>query len=504
MIIFSTEQLKQIDADTIAREPITSLALMERAAMACTNRIIKLSHIDDEIIVFCGKGNNGGDGLAIVRLLIERGFNACAFVINYSTNFSADAAINFKRIKENYGDKIFEINTIENLEEKITNTNSIVIDALLGTGLNKAIDGLLKETIEYINYNFKKIISIDVPSGLLIDKHSENNQTIIRSSLTLTFQFPKLAFLLPENSSFVPEFEVLDIGLNAEAINAHSSNFYYITKQTISGLLKPRSKFSHKGTYGHALLLAGSKGKSGSAIISAKACLRSGAGLLTVHSTTSTLDGLLTHLPEAMTIHDINTDYITEIVNPENYDAIGFGPGIGMNIDTQIVLKKILQYYTGKLVIDADGLNILAENKTWLEFLPQETILTPHPKEFERLCGKQENDFERLKTLQHFCLKHRCIVVLKGAHTAVAMPDGTVFFNSSGNAGLAKGGSGNCLTGIILGLLARGYTTAKAALIGTFIHGYAADVCAKKKSMESILISDVINELPKVFKKLEV
>ncbi|MBL7909957.1 MAG: NAD(P)H-hydrate dehydratase [Bacteroidia bacterium] len=503
MKIFSAEQIKQIDEFTIANEPISSIDLMERAAMACTKRVMKLVNTEDDIIIFCGKGNNGGDGFAIARLLLERGFNCHAFVINYTEKFSVDAEINYNKLKETFATKISDINSLSDLKEKITSTNYIVIDAMLGTGINKAIDGLLKETVTFINANFKRIISIDVPSGLFVNETSKDNDSIICSTLTLTLQFPKLAFLLPENKKYVNEFEVLDIGLNAKAIQDEFTNFYYVTKQDISSFLKPRNKFSHKGIFGHALLLAGSKGKSGAAIISSKACLRSGAGLLTLHSNKSTIESLLHHLPEAMSIEDTNEDHISEIDKPENYDAIGFGPGAGTHEDTQIVLKKILQYYTGKLIIDADGLNILSENKTWLDFLPAETILTPHPKEFERLFGKHDNDFEKIKALKHISLKYNCIIVLKGAHSAVAFPDGSIFFNSSGNAGLAKGGSGDGLTGIILGLLARGYTAPKATLIGLFIHGYAADLCVKKKSMESLLISDVIDELPKAFKKLE-
>lgn len=504
MKIFSAEQLKQIDKDTILNEPIDSIDLMERAAMACVKRLIKLIHPEDEIIIFCGKGNNGGDGLAITRLLLERGFLCHAYVINYTNTFSKDAEENYHKLKSVYSTNVSEINYFTDLKEKITTTNFIIIDALIGTGINKAISGLLKDVVLFINSNFNKVISIDVPSGLFIDKTSIEHDSIICSTLTLTFQFPKLAFLLPENQKYVPEFEILTIGLNEEAINNHSSNYYYVTKQDISFLLKSRPKFSHKGNYGHALLMAGSKGKSGAAIISAKACLRSGAGLLTVHSNKNTVNSLINHLPEAMSIFDSNADFISEVNNPEKYTAIGFGPGVGTENETQIALKKILQYYTGKLIIDADGLNILSDNKTWLDFLPPETILTPHPKEFERLTEQHENDVEKLKSLKNFSLKYACIVILKGAHSAIAFPDGNVYFNSSGNPSLAKGGSGDALTGIILGLLSRGYSAPQAALIGTFIHGYAADIYVKKKSMESALINDIVELLPKAFKKLEV
>jgi NAD(P)H-hydrate epimerase len=326
---------------------------------------------------------------------------------------------------------------------------------------------------------------------------------VIRSSLTLSLHAPKLAMMMAENKSFIPEFEIVDIGLKEPSAAANDVVYHYLTKIEIQSLIKPRNKFSHKGTFGHALLLAGSEGKSGAAIIAANACLKSGAGLLTVHSTQKTIDALLVNLPEAMAEVDPNVDFISEVNNPENFTAIAFGPGVGQHEDTQLALKKILQYYTGKLVIDADGLNILSENKTWLTFLPPDSILTPHPKEFERLTEKHDNDFDRIKALKHFAMKNRCIVILKGAHSTLAMPDGSVFFNSTGNAGLAKGGSGDGLTGIILGLLSRGYNAPQAALIGTYVHGFAADLCVQKKSMESLLITDVIQMLGRAFKKLE-
>jgi ADP-dependent NAD(P)H-hydrate dehydratase / NAD(P)H-hydrate epimerase len=502
MKLLTANQLKQLDSDTIKNEPIESIDLMERAAKACVKRIVKLVAPDEVILVFCGKGNNGGDGLAICRLLLDLGFDCKAYVINYTDKFSTDAQLNFNRLTEKFPSTIKQINSIEELKETIKK-NSCCIDSLLGTGINKAASGFLADTIDFLNFVFTKIISIDVPSGLLINSSSKDSESIIRATICLTFQTPKLAFLMPENNVYVNEFELVDIGLNQESLDATFTNNRYLTKHDVVSLFKSRNKFSHKGSYGHALLLAGSNGKNGAAIISAKAALRSGAGRLTVHSTQATIKALLNHLPEAMSSEDSNPNYITELDKPENYDAIAFGPGVGLHADTQQALKKLLNYYAGKLIIDADGLNILSENKTWLNFLPANCILTPHPKEFERLCGKSENDFERLETLRQFSMRYHCIVLLKGAHTAIAMPDGTVFFNSSGNAGLAKAGSGDGLTGIILGLLSRGYNPPQASIIGAFIHGYAADLCVKKQSMEGLLMSDVIKKLPKAFKKLE-
>lgn len=503
MKILNTEQIKAVDRLTIEQEPIRSVDLMERAARACVKRLIKLTEPETEIIVLCGKGNNGGDGLAISRLLSDNGANVKACVIHYTEKFSEDAVENYNVLKNKFPHRLYDIHSLEELKENTSEKAAVIVDALLGTGINKPASGLLEEVIRYVNAEFHKIISIDAPSGLFADKSSAQSGSIIHSTLTLTFQSPKLAFLLPENKQFVPEFEILDIGLLQKGIDLQNSNLYYVTRQMISKLLKPRSKFSHKRSFGHALLMAGSKGKSGAAVISASACLRSGTGLLTVHSNSDSLATVLNHLPEAMTNADENTDHISEIHSAEKYDAIGFGPGVGTHEDTATVLKKLLHYYRGKLVIDADGLNILSENKTWLNFLPPNSILTPHPREFERLTEKHTDDFERLNAAKHFALRYGCILVLKGAHTAIAMPDGNLFFNSSGNPGLAKGGSGDGLTGIILGLLARGYNAPQSALVGTFIHGFAADLCVRKKSMESLLISDVIERLPKAFNLLE-
>lgn len=503
MKILTAAQIKNVDRQTIAEEPIKSIDLMERAAMACVKRIVKLAEPEAQLLVFCGKGNNGGDGLAITRLLLDLGYNCRALAVHHSENFSEDAAQNFRRLKEKYPSKLLEIKSGDSLLEIKFETDCVAIDALLGTGINKPVEGWLGEVIEFINSRFKHIISIDVPSGLFTDSCSLNNNYIIRATLVLTFQLPKLAFLLPENRHQAQQFEILDIGLNKKAIASAETNYYYISKDLISSLLTPRNKFSYKGTFGHALLLAGSKGKSGAALIAARAAMRSGAGLLSVASTAETLQALLLHLPEAMGIASEEPGHISGIEKPEKYSAIAFGPGVGTHDDTQQTLKKILQFYSGRLVIDADGLNILAENKTWLSFLPPGSILTPHPGEFERLCGKSDDDSENLKLLQQFSIKHQSIVILKGAHSAIAMPDGNIFFNSSGNAGLAKAGSGDGLTGILLGLLSRGYTPPQAALIGVFLHGYAAEICAGKKSLESILISDVIEQLPKALKKLE-
>lgn len=503
MKILSVPQLKNVDALTVERQEITSHDLMERVAGECMGAIFCHVDQDEEVVVFCGMGNNGGDGLAIARLLFKWHAAVRVVLVKHKEKFTSDTQKNLDKLPTSLKQNLLVIEKEEDLNKIKLRPKSVIIDALLGTGVNKPVDGILKKVIAQINLHPSKIISIDTPSGLLMDNSSQEFiESCVHADLVLTLQLPKLAFLLPDNKNVVNEFKILDVGFDKTAILEQESSFYFMQKSDVLPLIRPRNTFSHKGLFGHALLLAGSKGKTGAAIIAAESCLRSGAGLLTVHSVDKVTNTLAIRLPEAMTSTDGFDNHITHFDNFSKYGVIGFGPGVGKHMDTQQVLKSIIYQHQGHLVIDADGLNILAENITWLEFLPKETILTPHPKEFERLVGSFSNSFERLDKARHFAARHQCILVLKDAFTHICMPDGSVVFNSTGNPGLAKGGSGDCLTGIIVGLLARGYTPAKAALIGVYVHGLAADLCAKKMSEESILISDVIQKLPVAFKRL--
>jgi ADP-dependent NAD(P)H-hydrate dehydratase / NAD(P)H-hydrate epimerase len=501
MKILSAEQIKAADVFTIQNEPIASIDLMERAAMACIKHIVKNSSIDSEFLVFCGKGNNGGDGLAISRFLIKRGYAVKVYVADHSPNSSEDFNINLERLKELKSDAVAFIEKEKDLKTIEVNPNTLIIDALFGTGLNRPLSGLTTSVVNFINSSRAFVISIDMPSGLYADKGNDKDDVIVHCSIALSFQFPKLSFLMPQNGRYIPEFEILDIGLHNSFISLCPTPHYYVTKNDLKPLLRTRAKFSHKGLYGHALLVAGAYGKMGASVIAAKSCLRSGAGLLTVQTPIKGIEVLQSSVPEAMVNADRNEEIISELPVMDKFNAVGFGPGIGTDPDTAAVLKKLLNYNL-PMVFDADAINILAENKTWLSFLPAGTIVTPHVKEFDRLTQKHSDDFERFESAKQFSLKHNCILVLKGAYTMIAMPDGNAFFNSTGNAGLAKGGSGDTLTGVILGLLARGYTPPQAALIGVYIHGSAADSCLKKIHIESLLATDVIAKLPKAFEKL--
>lgn len=495
MKILSAQQIREADAHTIAHEPVSSINLMERAAKASALRIEELTKAGSFFYIFCGKGNNGGDGLAIARLLAAANRKVEVLVVEHIDKASADHDANLKKLKG-----IADVLSISKPEEipHLQKENAFIIDALLGTGVNKPVDGILAETIELIHKSGLPVISIDVPSGLFCDTKSEHKH-VVKAQLTLSFQRPKLSFMFSENAPFVGRFEILDIGLDEQFIESQASEYHYLHVKDIAGLLIPRQKFAHKGSFGHALLLAGSKGKAGAAVLAAKACLRSGAGLLTTHLPHSLVNIMQTSLPEAMVSVDEAVDHISALPKNGNFSAIGVGPGIGTDKETAQALKLLIQNAAAPLVFDADALNILSENKTWLAFLPPMSILTPHPKEFDRLCGAHTSEFSRLQSCRDFAHKHRVIVVLKGAHTAVVMPDKKVFFNSTGNPALAKGGSGDVLTGMVLGLLAQVYSPASAALIAVFVHGRAADMYVRDKSERGMLAGDLVDLLPEAF-----
>ncbi|HXB42172.1 MAG TPA: NAD(P)H-hydrate dehydratase [Bacteroidia bacterium] len=502
MKILSAQQIREADTYTIAHEPVSSIDLMERAAKACALRIAEITHPDSIYLIFCGKGNNGSDGLAIARLLAEMKRKAEVFIINHNDNASEDFSTNLKRLEKHGSVKIHNVEGHAELVSASVSgrieKNIFIIDALLGTGLNKPVEGLLAETIELINSSVLSVVAIDIPSGLFCDE-KPTHKRIIRAGKTLSFQRPKFTFLFNDFAQYVGEFEILDIGLNEEFIELQTSDYFFLHSEDIHALLKPRQRFSHKGSYGHALLLAGSTGKTGAAVIAAKACLRSGAGLLTAHLPSSACAIMQTALPEAMVNADENADIISSLPKNQNFSAIAMGPGTGTSKETAQALKLLIQNAPAPMVLDADALNILAENKTWVSFLPPGTILTPHPKEFDRLCGAHTSDFERLQTARQFAQKNNLIIVLKSAFTTIVLPDKKVFFNSTGNPALAKGGSGDALTGIILGLLSQSYSPENAAIIAVFIHGYAADLYIQKNSAQSMLVSDLIELLPKAF-----
>lgn len=500
MKILSTEQIRQADAYTIANEPISSVDLMERAATKCFNWINSHISKDHKFRIFCGTGNNGGDGLVIARLLLDKNYKVETFIVKFSDKFSDDFTINFEKLSKYTKVKISEITKDSEFPEIYH--NDIVIDAIFGNGLKKAVKGFTANLIEHLNKSMAKIIAIDIPSGLYGDDNSGNTGAVIKAFHTLTFQQPKLSFMFSSNAVYVGNWHILEIGLHPDFMRSEKTKNYYVELNDCKLFYKPRTKFSHKGNYGNALLISGSKGKIGASALSAKACMKSGVGLLTVQVPNCGYQIVQTSINEAMVISDSNENHISDIIDLKNFDAIGIGPGIGSHEETQKVLKMVIQNSANPLVIDADAINILSENKTWLAFLPKGSILTPHPKEFERLTGKKANDTKRYELQKALSVKHSVYIILKGANTSISCPDGSCYFNSTGNPGMATAGSGDVLTGILLALLAQGYNSHETSILGVYLHGLAGDFAAERYGFESLTATDIITHLGKAFKKL--
>ena len=501
MKILPVEKIREADAFTIENEPVDSVDLMERAASKVYEWFMKRCKTKEvSVKIFCGIGNNGGDGLALARMLYFSGIIPQVFVVRYSDQMSSDCEMNFTRLKEDTEVPMYDIFSEDDFPQIYD--NDIVIDAIFGSGLNRPIEGFTAELINYINKSNAIKIAIDIPSGLILESQNLRNSEsqkgqppIAKVDYTLSFQFPKLAFMFPEYDAFVGKWEVLDIKLHKDFIDNVETLNFYTTEDVVKPIIRKRTKFSHKGTYGHALLVAGSSGKTGAALLAAEACMRTGVGLLTAHLPKDALLPMQVYLPEAMTSIDKSNTHCTEINDILPYTAIGVGPGMGKNEDTVTLLKKIIQEAAQPLVLDADALNIIADNPTWLSFLPDNTILTPHPKEFDRMFGKTNNSYERLELQRKMSVVHNIIIVQKGAHTAITFPNGTCFFNSTGNPGMATAGSGDVLTGMILSLLAQRYTPQEAALLGVYLHGKAGDIAAEKIGMESMIARDIIGNL---------
>lgn len=500
MKILPVEKIREADAYTIENEPIASIDLMERAARQLYKWVKKRIDKFQPIKIFAGPGNNGGDGLVLARLLVDKGYDVQVYFVNFTDKRSDDFATNLKRLKKTKDlriDYIRNKSEIPELEEE-----DIVIDAIFGSGLTRPVTGLAGDVIKAINSSGAISIAVDIPSGLFADAHSHMEGSIVSADYTLSFQVPKLAFLLPENDKYVGEWHILDIGLHSDYLNDVVVKNYFLLKRDVQPTLKSRNKFNHKGTFGHALLIAGSYGKMGAAVLASKASLRSGVGLLHTHIPKAGYEIMQTAVPESMLSIDRYDNYFSEVPDLDMYSAVGVGPGIGMEKQSQMALKLLIQNYQKPMVFDADALNILAENKTWLSFLPKGSILTPHPKEFERLVGKWSDDFEKLQMLRDFCFKYGIYVVLKGAFTCTCTPDGNCYFNSTGNPGMGTAGSGDVLTGLITGLLAQGYTPGQAATLGVYLHGLAGDLAAKKTGYEAMIAGDIIKSLGKAFRKL--
>jgi len=492
MKLLSSTQIRAWDNYTILNEPVNSTDLMERAAQRCTDFIVGKYPATLFVKIFCGKGNNGGDGLAVARQLLDAGYQVGIYIPDTSHGSSADFEKNLQRLKA-YKQAVHFINDTSQFPD--IQSHDLVLDALFGNGLNRPLQGLPAKLVAHINASLSTVISIDIPSGLFLDKSSAGN-TIILAKYTLSFQLPKLCFLVPENEAYFGEVIVLDIGLHPSYLKNVSSPLQIGTLQETASLLQKRSVFSNKRNFGHALLIAGSKGKMGAPVLAARACLRAGVGLLTVNSPQSELSILQNSLPEAMCMER------ESIPDFSRYRSIGIGPGMGTGKEASSLLSEVFSAYTKPIVIDADAITLLAADQKLLSKIPAGSILTPHETEFDRLMGAQKNRFDRIAAALALSQQYPIIIILKGHYSLIAF-EGKGMFNTTGNPGMAKGGSGDVLTGILTALLAQGYRPYEAAVLGTCLHGLAGDLGLLHQSEESLIATDIIENLGAAFSYLK-
>lgn len=497
MKIFSAAQVKQWDAYTINHEPIASINLMERAATVCYRWFVQNGFAGKHFRIFCGKGNNGGDGLAIARLLIQNNCKVTVYILEFGKTGTEDFQVNLEKLH------LFstDIHFIQSADFfPVIDKGDIIVEALFGTGLNKPLDGISAGLIQHINRHSQLIISIDMPAGLFADNVSKEN-TIICATHTLSFQNYKLAFLLPENETYCGQVHILEIGLHKDFEKNTTTDFELIDLKTAKAIFKPRAIFAHKGVYGHAALLSGSHGMMGASILSSKACLKSGVGKLTTFVPQYGYEIMQVSVPEAM-CEVAGETFLQHIPSLEKFDAIGIGPGIGLNPLHKDLLQQVFNKVNKPMVIDADALNILAMETELLKSIPAGSIITPHPKEFERLYGKTQNNFERLQLALTKANELNIYIVLKGHYSFIACPGAKGYFNSTGNPGMATAGSGDVLTGILTGLMAQGYDSLQAALLGVFLHGLAGDIAAAKFSQEAMTARDLCHCMGDAWKQL--
>ena len=497
MKIFSAEQIKKWDAYTIAHEPISAIDLMERAANACCNWLHQQNLSTCFFKIFCGKGNNGGDGLAIARILHQNGYEVAVYILDSPGKGREEFEINFERLRQLSVDIHF-ISRPDHFPD--VHEKDIILDAIFGTGLSKPVNVLVAALINHLNTFPNRVISIDLPSGLYADKSSADN-IIIKANDTLTFESVKLAFMMAENGPFIGRVSILDIGLNKHYGLEEQSNYGYLSIENIQDIIQPRDSFSHKGNYGYACIIAGSQGMMGASILTTKACLRSGPGKVVSIVPSRGYAIIQMSAPEALAIV-AGKKFVDELPSLEGYDCVGIGPGIGIHKSHKKLLSRLFTEYKKPIVMDADALNIMADDIHLMERIPPGTILTPHPKEFDTLFGKSGDSFERMYRAIEKSISHSIYIVLKGHHTLITTPEGKAYFNSTGNPGMAKGGSGDVLTGIITGLLAQHYTPMNACLLGVYLHGVAGDIAAEKLSQQAMLAGDLVDFLGQAFRQL--
>ncbi|MDB4752395.1 NAD(P)H-hydrate dehydratase [Winogradskyella sp.] len=497
MKLFSKEQIYEGDKLTTERQNISSTDLMERAGTQIFNWIhMRMQGAQVPIHVFCGIGNNGGDGLVLARHLITHGYNVVTYIVNYSNKRSKDFLINYERIKNVTKDWPKMMTSVADFPQ--IHQDDIIVDAVFGIGLNRSLDDWVQELFQKFRASKAFTLSIDIPSGLYTDKAVDNKNAAVYSNYTLSFQSPKLVFFLQETARFIEQWEVLDIGIDRDYLMQTETESELISKFEVLPLYQPRDKFAHKGDFGHALIIGGSRGKIGAVNLASKACLSSGAGLVTAYVPNCGYDILQSSLPEAMVITDKDENHITDISFNIDPNVIGIGVGMGTDDITIKAFEAFLKKNKKQLVIDADGINIISKKKSLLKLLPTRTIITPHPKELERLVGKWTDDFDKLSKVRSLSIKYDIIIVIKGANTITVYKD-KQYVNTTGNPGMATAGTGDVLTGVITGMMAQGYEPIPATLFGVYLHGRSADISLEDHGYQSLLASHIIDTLGEAY-----
>ncbi len=503
MKIFTAAQLHELDKYTIEHEPVKGIDLMERAAKALTAAIKEEWAANTPMVVFAGPGNNGGDALAVARMLADAGYKVSVYLFNIHDKLSDDCAANRDRLVEQRKVQFTEVSL--SFDPPALDSGTVVVDGLFGSGLNKTLMGGFASLVKYINQSPCQVVSIDLPSGLMCEDNTYNvHANIIQANLTLTLQQKKLSMLFADCQRFIGRLKVIDIRLSPEYIMQTETKCRILEENDVAALLRRRPDFANKGTMGHSLIVAGSYGMAGAAVLATKACLRAGAGKVTVHTPGRNYDVLQISVPEAVLQLDKDDYEFSESVTCDGYDALGIGPGLGQSESTAVALIGQISRAKCPVVADADAVNILASHQAWMQQLPSGIILTPHPKEFDRLLGSPSaSSYDRLMSARQMAARIHGYIVLKGHYSALCLPDGAVLFNPTGNSGMATAGSGDVLTGIITALLARGYGQLDACALGMYLHGLAGDLAVRDLGKESLVASDIINYLPKAFKRLE-
>ncbi|MDD4150687.1 MAG: NAD(P)H-hydrate dehydratase [Bacteroidales bacterium] len=500
MKIFKSSQIQEIDKYTIENEPIKSINLMERAAKAVFERIILRYSTFRKFCVIIGPGNNGGDGLVIARLLLSNEYEVDIYVCRFTKSMSEDCSVNLNRIKEINKNAVHQIFSSSEL---MIPDDVVIIDAIFGSGLTRETGGEFALVINKINSSGNTVIAVDIPSGLFGEDNTNNNGAIVQANITYALQFSSISMMFAENHKFFGEVITVPIGLSPVAIKFIHSDYFITDKEFVKTNLKKRNRFDHKGNFGHLLLIAGSYGKAGAAVLAAKAALKSGAGLITAHLPTKLVNIMQVSVPEVMISIDNHDEYCSNVENIFMYNAVGIGPGLDTNSVTKDLLIRLLQMCEVSAVLDADALNILSDIPDFIKIIKPGTIITPHPKEFERLFGKFANSWQKIEFMRKLSVEKSIVIVLKGGITSISLPDGRVFFNTSGNPGMATGGSGDVLTGIVASLLAQGYKPELATILSVYFHSKAGDLAKQKLGEMALSASDIIENLSEVYKVFE-